>query len=265
MVCNGAQRRYAKVSNTGAMAGKKNPRQLEKLISYILGRRPDEFGLVPDDEGYVRLKDLLRAISEESGWGYVRRSHIDGVLATSVDRPFVLENDKIRAVADNHRPKTQEGVVPPKLLFHCVRARAYPIVCKEGILPSRGPRVVLAATRELAMRIGRRRDPDPVLLTVHALKAHEAGAGFSMHGDLLYTAEKVPVGFFSGPPLPKEKAETPESRKKPDAAAGRLPGSFFLDLERSGQLQRQRPREWGHRKEIEWKKDLRRAGRKRRR
>ncbi len=54
----------------------KNVRQLEKFLFYVLGKRPDEFGLVPDSEGYVRTRELLRAVSEEDGYRYVRESHI---------------------------------------------------------------------------------------------------------------------------------------------------------------------------------------------
>ena len=34
-------------------------------MAYVLGQRPDEFGLVPDEKGFVRVKDFVKAISEE--------------------------------------------------------------------------------------------------------------------------------------------------------------------------------------------------------
>ena len=49
---------------------------LAKLLSYILCRRPDEFGLVLDDAGRLPVKELLWALVQEEGWGYVRRSHL---------------------------------------------------------------------------------------------------------------------------------------------------------------------------------------------
>ena len=42
---------------------------LSRLMSYILGNRPDEFGLVPDREGYVGMKEFLQAIHEGSNMG----------------------------------------------------------------------------------------------------------------------------------------------------------------------------------------------------
>ena len=47
------------------MGTRKSVKQLEKWLKYILERRPDEFGLVPNPEGYVKIKDLLKAIGED--------------------------------------------------------------------------------------------------------------------------------------------------------------------------------------------------------
>ena len=47
------------------MPQKGSPKQLAKFLNYVLGRRPDEFGLVTDKEGFVKIKDLIKATSEE--------------------------------------------------------------------------------------------------------------------------------------------------------------------------------------------------------
>ncbi len=245
------------------MGRQKGPKQLEKLISYILGRRPDEFGLVLNDQGFVRLKDLLKAISEEPGWGYVRKLHIREVLMTSCEKSFVIDNDKIKAVCLDDAPACVEEIVPPKLLYHCVRPKAYPVVCRQGIIPLGQPRVYLATTEELAQRMGKRRAPVPVLLTVLAQRAFKAGVRFSKQGDFIYMTDHVPVGYFTGPPLPKEKKKEAPKPKEPVAIPEDPPGSFTFQLERSRTLQQQRLRRKGLRKEIVWKKDARRLRRKR--
>ena len=248
------------------MDRQKNPRRLEKLISYILGRRPDEFGLVLDEYGFVRLKDLLKAVSEEPGWRYVRKSHIQGALMISREGSFVLENGKIKTICRDAAPNPEPGVVPPKLLYYCVRPRAYPVVCQQGIIPSGQPQVHLAASVELAQRMGKRRARAPVLLTVQARKAFEAGVRFSKQGELIYITERVPPGYFTGPPLPKEKKkEDHRPKKEPVAMPEDMPGSFTLDVERSRALQQQRSRRKVLKKGVTWKKDLRRLRRKRKR
>ena len=245
------------------MGGKKDRKALEKLMSYILDRRPDEFGLVLDGQGAVCLKDLLKAISEEPGWGYVRKSHIHEVLIAACEKSFVLENDKIKARCRNDALNPKEGVVPPKLLYHCVRRKAYPVICKQGLIPLGQPQVVLATTEALAQRMGKRRDPAPVLLTVQAQRAFGAGVRFLNHRECIYTTDHVPVGYFTGPPLPKEKKkEGPKPKNGALAVPEDRPGSFAFDVERSQALQQQRLKQKGLKKEIAWKKDVRRSRRK---
>ena len=248
------------------MGKQKEPKQLEKLMFYILGRRPDEFGLVLDDQGFVRLKDLLKAISEEPGWGYVRKSHIHEVFMSCCEKSFVLEDDRVKAACSDHALNLEEAIFPPKLLYRCVRRRAYPVVCRQGITPLGQARVFLATTDELAQRMGKRRDTAPVLLTVQAQRAFEMGVRFSKQGEFIYITDHVPVGYFTGPPLPKEKKkEAPKPKKEPVAMPEASPGSFTFDMERSRTLQRQRLKRKGIKKEILWKKDVRRSKRKRRR
>ena len=64
------------------MGRSRRPEQLNKFLSYVLARCPDEFGLIPDQDGWVRIKELLRALSEEPGWSYVRRGHINEAVLT---------------------------------------------------------------------------------------------------------------------------------------------------------------------------------------
>lgn len=246
------------------MTRRKDPEQLLKLITYILERHPDEFGLVPDDEGFIRMKDLIKAVTEEEGWGFVRQSHINEVLITLRDHPFFVDADRIKAIHVQESAVRVVGVTPPKLLYHCVRRTAHPVVYDRGIDPMGRHHVFLATTDALALRIGKRRDPKPVLLTVQALRASQQGLTFSRQGEAIYLVDHVPVGLFSGPPLPKEKEES-KKRKEPSIQVTPEfePGGFLLDMERSEELHRQRIKEKGLRKDIAWKRQARRQRRKR--
>ncbi|MGD8513825.1 MAG: RNA 2'-phosphotransferase [Deltaproteobacteria bacterium] len=246
------------------MGRKKDPKQLGKLLTYVLGHRPDEFGLVPDASGFIRVKDLVKAISEEPGWGYVRKSHIHEVLITYREDAFVTEDDRIKAAHPKASVSPVPDVIPPKLLYHCVRQKAYPVVCQKGFTPMGHHQVLLATTKELALRMGKRRDSSPVLLTVQAQRASETGVAFSMQGALIYMVDHVPVGYFSGPPLPKEKKEATKPKKEVPLIPESLPGSFTLDMERSHELQQQGLKRKRARKDIAWKKDARKLRRKHR-
>ncbi len=244
------------------MGSLKTPRQLKKLMVYILGQRPDEFGLIPDGNGFVRVKDLVKAVSEEPGWGYVRQSHIHEVLLTCSSHNFILHDEHIKVSSPAAAVKPVAGVSPPKILYCCVRRKAYPVVCQKGITPAGHQHALLATTEELALRIGRRRDPKPILLTVQAQRAAEAGASFSRQGELIYMVDHIPVEYFSGPPLPKEKKDTQKPKEVAPIFPEVPPGSFTLDMERSRELQQQQLKRKGLKKEVAWKKEARRLRRR---
>ena len=102
----------------------RSPKQLAKFFNYVLGRRPDEFGLVTDKEGFVKIKDLLKAINEEEGLKNVRRPQINEIMITLPDHGLEVADDLIRAINREHLPKLTFALDPPKLLYTCVREKA---------------------------------------------------------------------------------------------------------------------------------------------
>lgn len=232
-------------------------RRLEKFIAYVLGRRPDEFGLVPDAEGWIKMKDLLKAINEEDGWRHVRRAHIDEMLLTQPDAAIEISDTRARALSREHLPVPQPAQRPPKLLYACIRRRAHPVVLEKGLNATEGEKIVLATAADLALRIGRRRDPQPVLLTVNVEKVLARGTALQQVGELVYTADAIPVGCFTAPPLPKEKPETAKPAIEDERAARREAGTFVLNPSRfePGGRKSEPDRK---RREQDWKKDRRR-------
>jgi putative RNA 2'-phosphotransferase len=225
-------------------------RRLEKLIAYALGRRPDEFGLVPAADGWVKLKELLKAITEEEGWRHVRRSQIEEIVLTQPEPEIEIHANHVRARRRDLLPAPRSAEHPPKLLYTCVRRRAHFVVMDRGVGAVDGESVVLAVTAKLAQRIGRRRDPHPVLLTVNVEQALARSIALHRLGELIYLADFIPPGCFTAPPLPKEK---PTDLKPAAAEKGRDPkaGTFALDTSRfetenrkDGATRKRREKEW---------------------
>ena len=238
------------------MNPQQSTRRLEKFIVYVLGRRPDEFGLVPEADGWVKLKDLLKAITEEDGWRHVRRSHIDEIVLTQLAPEIDINDNYVRARHRDHLPVPQPVNQPPKLLYTCVRRRAYPVVLEKGIAVTEGEKVVLAAAPDLAMRIGRRRDPHPVLLTINVEQTLTHGVALHRFGELLYLADVIPSDCFTGPPLPKEKPVAAKPAVAPERAPRHEAGTFVLDPDRFDPASRKSAPTRKHR-EQDWKKDRR--------
>jgi putative RNA 2'-phosphotransferase len=206
---------------------------LSKLIAYILQHRPDEFGLVLDDDGFVSLKELQQAIAEEEGWSYVRRSHIIEAVYTGDRERFEVKDERIRHAFAH--PIDYEPASPPKILYHGVRRRAYPHILQKGLDPMGKQYIHLATSPELARRIGRRRDPDPLIVEVQAQGAAENGIIFYQANPLIYLTEHIPPAYIMGPPISKVLPEKKLSEKKPPERRlpeheRELPGSVLLNL-----------------------------------
>lgn len=225
-----------------------------KLLSYVLGRRPYEFGLVLDENGFVPMQVLLKAICGEEEWKFIREAHFHELLLRGPESPIELSENRIRSIDRSHLPVHAISSDPPKLLYVCVRRKAHAHVLEKGISPSVYSRVVLSSDRDMALRMGRRNDSKAVLLSVFCNKCKEQGVLFYQAGGSLFTAAHIPPRCFTGPALALERA--PKGRL-PDSFLQQptTPGSFILELQTENPVS---VKVKGRKKEIPWKKDRKR-------
>jgi len=205
------------------------PRQLEglaRMLTYILSHRPDEFGLVLSDAGFIPIKHLLQVLTAEPGWGFVRRHHLDQVVGLISPPAFEVAEEQIRALMPAHL-RREPGEPPPTLLYAAIPPKAHTRVWEEGLRPPPDRELVLAATPELALKLGRRRAPSPILVTVQAQAAARRGVSFTGYGEGLYLAPALARDLLQLPP-PPPAPEKPKVEKPRPAAP--TPGSFFPDL-----------------------------------
>ena len=206
----------------------KNARQLARLLQYILGHRPNEFGLLPDADGYVTLKDLLKVLHEEK-WHHIRPNHLEALLYNLPAAGIEIGGRLIRARERGRLPTISTSGRLPKQLYNCIRRKAYTATVDNGLAPQgRLGNVLLFSDMELARRVGRRRDNDPVVVTVQTTVAHRLGIQFQRFGETLYLAPRIPADACRLPAVPKAK---PSARTPRDAMPDNPPsaGSFVLD------------------------------------
>ncbi|MEA2039518.1 MAG: hypothetical protein U9N82_06765 [Thermodesulfobacteriota bacterium] len=228
-----------------------------------MGHKPDEFGLVPDEHGFITYKELLQAIHEEPGWGYVRRSYINEVLLGKDRHLFQAEDNRIRVLERRWQLDLENPSLSlPPVLYVAVRRKAHRVVMERGLKPRGEGRVVLSTDQEMALRIGRRHDQEPVLLEVMAVAAGDDGLLFYVFGDL-FLSDNIPPRFISGPPVSKDVIETrgDKEAKKEKSTPGRFdstPGTFTLEMERDPALYRRAK----GKKRKGWKDDVRKFRRR---
>jgi putative RNA 2'-phosphotransferase len=236
------------------------PKQLESLarmLTYILCHRPDEFGLVLSNDGFVPVKHLLATLVAEPGWGFVRRHHLDQVAGLISPPTFEIVAEQIRALnpepASLRRPP---GEPPPALLYVAIPPKAHAKVWEEGLKSPPDRDLVLTTTKDAAVKLGRRRAPHPILVIVQAQAADRRGIRFTGYGDGLYLAPALPRDLLQLPPPP----QVPE-KPKPEKIQPPTPGTFFLDL--PGTLPpAPKPKRTGKKSEPAWKAGTRKERRK---
>lgn len=212
----------------------KKTEQLARFIHYLTGRHPDEFGLVTDPQGFIPTADVLKALHEE-GWQAVRRHHLES-LSYHLRAPVLEIQGHLMRAADRSRlDGFRETADCPKLLYTPVRRRAYETVREYGLRPhGHTGRVVLLATQDLALRVGRRRDAEPVIVKVHVQNARRRGHGFQQFGHRVFLTVEVPPDCCRLPRIPKslQRREQERTAVASPPSPPPTPGSFTVDMER---------------------------------
>jgi putative RNA 2'-phosphotransferase len=193
------------------------------MLTYLLCHRPDEFGLILDADGSTSIKEVLQALAAEPGWGHVRQRQIEEVAALASPAPLEMVGDRVRGAnpgpAQLRRPI---GEPLPPLLYLAIPPKVHEKVFADGARAPAGRELVLARTKETALKLGRRRAPQPVLVTVQAQAATRAGVTFQGYGEELFLAEAIPRKFLELPP-PAPAPVKPAKAAPPPAPPGTLP------------------------------------------
>lgn len=178
--------------------------KLSKLMSYALRHNPGEFGLSLDEEGWVTLADLVKAISNRSRWRWVQEEHLREIVARSDKQRFEIRDANIRARYGHSRAArpTYRPVKPPPILYHGTPRRNLRAIRRDGLQAMSRQYVHLSPTPEMAYQVGRRRDQNPAMLRIRAGEADAAGIKFGTPSggqDDIYLVEAIPPEFIEFP------------------------------------------------------------------
>ena len=251
---------------------------LAHFLEYLLGRSPDEFGLVLDPEGWADFKHVLQVCSEEKDWKGTNRTRIVDLAWALPDCPFEFDEKRIRlkpeSEAASHIP-IREASIPPKILYYGCRRRPYRTYLCEGIGTLEGKEFPLCRTKEMAIRIAKRRDPKPIVVEVNTEKALSTGTRFLAYGDHLFIVDWLEAESLSGPrpkETPEKKGLKEKKRKQeepfsqaphPDSFRSKpwIPGADRA-LARTPEEERQALRRERADKRVSWKEEVRKGRRR---
>jgi putative RNA 2'-phosphotransferase len=177
-------------------------RSISKFMSLILRHQPKEFGLTLDTRGFVSLLDLTAAIQTKKPW--ITELDVRRVAESSEKQRFEIISSMIRARYGHSVPVAfdEDEIVPPEHLYHGTSGQALESLRNEGLKGMGRQYVHLSGDYEEARQVGLRHDPNPVVLTIKALDAHNQGLKFYKTGPLFMT-KTVPPEFIVFPEEPE--------------------------------------------------------------
>ncbi|MGB9777221.1 MAG: RNA 2'-phosphotransferase [Anaerolineae bacterium] len=178
--------------------------KLSKFLALLLRHQPERFGLKLDAEGWASLPEVLEILRGLPNFRWATRADVmELVEKGSGDdkRRFEVAGDRIRARYGHTVPLQADlpPCTPPDRLYHGISPRALNPIRQEGLRPLRRQYVHLSADRETAARVGARHIPHPVVLTVRAAEAAEAGILFHQADESTYLARSIPPEFLEFP------------------------------------------------------------------
>lgn len=178
-------------------------RRLSKTMAHALRHDPHQYGLTLDRGGWTDIDALLTALRRRRpAWQSLTRADLETLLAQSTKQRYEIQGHKIRARYGHSlsRQIHRRPDRPPETLFHGTSPQAADVIQREGLRAMNRQYVHLSTSRQTARSVGRRKTQRPVILTVRAAAAHEAGLPFYPAGDDVWLTEEVPPDYIDVEP-----------------------------------------------------------------
>lgn len=172
-----------------------NKMESDRKLVFALRHSPEAFGLKPDAEGWVDLQSFLVAMG-------ISKKQLDDIVAKQNKKRLEVQGDKIR-VSYGHSSKAGKiqypEAQPPSFLFHGTSPFTAFVIKKEGLKPMNRQYVHLSSTPETAAIVGKRKDVEPIILTIDAQKAFEGGVKFYHPNEDIWLSDHIPPSYIKVP------------------------------------------------------------------
>ena len=175
---------------------------VSKTMSHALRHAPEEYGLQLDSAGWTDLEKVRESVSAALHT-QITIDDIERIVAESPKRRFESDGVSIRAAYGHSIDgRIEHPVAPdaPAELFHATAPSVLPAIRAEGLRAMARQYVHLAVDRELAVRVGRRKAPNPVLLTVDVARYRADGHSLYSAGPYIFLADDVAPEYLSEEP-----------------------------------------------------------------
>jgi putative RNA 2'-phosphotransferase len=167
--------------------------RLGRIMAAIL--RHGKFGPGMDDRGFVSMREIVFIVKEQNPrMRWLRPHHIIAMVETDPKGRYQTSGDMVRATYGHSIPLDLElpsDDVPSELFFPTTAEEA-DIILETGLLPSDRSMVHLSLTYGDAVRAGKVRVEDPLILVIYTDAALDAGCDIGRAGKTVFLAKHIP-------------------------------------------------------------------------
>ncbi len=173
--------------------------ELSKVVSHALRHEPWLYELELDDEGWVEIDTLLKALSKErEEWSNLNHQDLQEMIEQSSKQRHEIMGDKIRALyghSENNSLK-KSPCAPPEILYHGTNSEFIDNIMQNGLLPMTRQFVHLSLDTNTAIAVGKRKDKQPALLIIKSGDAYKSGIAFYKGNEHVWLADKIPAEYI---------------------------------------------------------------------
>lgn len=172
---------------------------LSKKISLSLRHKPEKYNLVLDENGFVKVNDLLFSLNHfENFEREITINDIKTIMHNSSKQRFEIFGDKIRALYGHSFPQKikHEKKIAPNVLYHGTSQKVVSSILSEGLKPMKRQYVHLSRTIEMATSVGKRKGKSPLVLMINAKEMQDNNFSFYYGNDDVWLTDFVPAEYI---------------------------------------------------------------------
>ncbi|MBI0582763.1 MAG: RNA 2'-phosphotransferase [Methanomassiliicoccus sp.] len=173
--------------------------RIGRTMAGALRHFPDKFNLAMDDQGFVQLRDFISAVKRYNPrYHWLRPHHIIALIETDPKGRYQVSNDLIRATyghsLDLDLRLPTDNI--PESLFYPATPEEADIILETGLKPSDRKLVHLSKTYGDALRAGRVRTDEPIILVIDTVGLITSGTEVQRAARTVYLVREVPAEFL---------------------------------------------------------------------
>lgn len=177
--------------------------EVSKYMSWALRHKPDEAGIVLDEEGWADIYLLVNAHNQKAKVGkeITVLEVLEAVRTCEKQRYAVSEDLKRVRANQGHSINVDVGLTeakPPARLYHGTATRFYPAIHAEGLKPMSRQHVHLSADYQTAHAVGGRHGM-PFVIGIDSGRMYREGIKFWQSANGVWLVHEVAPKYHLRP------------------------------------------------------------------